>query len=80
VNKKVDGRRKRKPEKKHEGESRYPKEYKWEGQGAKREKKKGAIGGIIIGANSALKKSDKKRENKKDAWKEKFILAINGGN
>jgi hypothetical protein len=45
VNKKVDRRRKRKPEKKHEGESRYPKMYKWEGQGAKREKKKGAIGG-----------------------------------
>jgi hypothetical protein len=26
-----------------------------------------------------LKKSDKKREKKKDAWKEKFIWAINGG-
>jgi hypothetical protein len=26
-----------------------------------------------------LKKSDKQREKKKDAWKEKFIQAINGG-
>jgi hypothetical protein len=55
VKKKVDRRRKRKPEKKHEGESRYPKMYKWEGQGAKREKKKGAIGGIITGAKLTIK-------------------------
>jgi hypothetical protein len=37
-----------------------PKEYKWEAQGAKREKKKGsAPRGIMTGVNWGLKKSGK---------------------
>jgi hypothetical protein len=51
-----------------------PKEYKREGQGAKREMKKGrATGGIITAVKLGIKKNDKKREKKKHAWKEKFI-------
>jgi hypothetical protein len=40
MNKKVDGQRKLKPEKKHKRGKSLPKEYNWKGQGAKREKKK----------------------------------------
>jgi hypothetical protein len=59
VNKKVDGQRKRKPEKKHRGESRYRKSYKWEGQGTKKEKKKErAIGGC---KKKAIRKGRRRR-------------------
>jgi hypothetical protein len=52
VNKKVDGQRKRKPEKKRKGE----------GQGAKREKEKGRVtGGIITGVKLGIKE---KRQEK----------------
>jgi hypothetical protein len=65
MNKKVDQRRKRKPEKKHKGESRYlestngfPFVLSLFCQGAKSENKKGRATGGIRG----LKKSYKKRE------------------
>jgi hypothetical protein len=45
------------------------KKYKWDGQGVKKEKKKGRATGEIV----ELERSEKKREKKKDAWKEKFI-------
>jgi hypothetical protein len=66
VNKKVDGQRKRKPEKKHKRESHYRNSrYKWEGQGAKREKKKGrATGGIITGVKLGIK--EKRQEKGKE--------------
>jgi hypothetical protein len=50
-----------------------PKEYKWEGQEAIREKKKGrATGGIITGVKLGI---EEKRQEKgeEEAWKEKFI-------
>jgi hypothetical protein len=59
----VNGQRKRKPEKKHKGESRYRKSTK----------------GKVKGQKEKRKREDKKREKKKDAWKEKSIQAINGG-
>jgi hypothetical protein len=45
-------------------EKSLPKEYKWEGRGAKREKKKGtATAGIIKGVKLGIKeKRQKKRE------------------
>jgi hypothetical protein len=45
-------------------EKSLPKEYKWEGQGAKREKKKGrATGGITIGVKLGF---NEKRQEKKE--------------
>jgi hypothetical protein len=42
-----------------------PKEYKWEGQGANREKKKGrAIGGIITGVKLGIR--EKRQEKGKE--------------
>jgi hypothetical protein len=71
VNKKLDGQRKRKPEKRYIQRGKLlPKEYKWEGKWAKKEKKKGrATRGIITGVKLEIKK----RKKKKDAWNEKFI-------
>jgi hypothetical protein len=67
VNKEVDGQRKRNPEKKYKGESRYRKSRNGKVKGQK--KKKGrAIGKIITAVKLEIKKSDKKRE-KKDIWK-----------
>jgi hypothetical protein len=55
VNKKVDGQREQKPEKKHNGESRYR-------RSTKGEKKKGrATGGIITGMKLGIKE---KRQEK----------------
>jgi hypothetical protein len=74
VNKNVNGQRKRKTEKKHKGENCYRKSTNGKIKGQK-EKRKGEElpGNNNRGEIKALKKSDKKREKKKDAWKEKFI-------
>ncbi|KAH0810137.1 hypothetical protein GEV33_012654 [Tenebrio molitor] len=61
VNKTVDGPRKRKPEKKHKWEDRYQKSTNEKVKGQKEKRKE-----LLPGNN-------KKRENKKDAWKEKWI-------
>jgi hypothetical protein len=60
VNKKVDGQRKRKPEKKHKGEKTLPKQM-----GKSRGKKRKEKGKSYRESNN--------REKKKDVWKEKFI-------
>jgi hypothetical protein len=54
-----------------------PKEYKWESQEAKREKKKGrATGGIITGVKLGIKEKRQEKGEKKHAWKEKLIYAM----
>jgi hypothetical protein len=68
VNKKVDGQRKRKPEKKHKGESGYQKSTNGMVKDQKEKKGKSYPGNKNRG-EIGEKKSDKKREKKQDAWK-----------
>jgi hypothetical protein len=59
MNKKVDGQRKRKPEKKHKSGKSLSKEYNWKGQGVKGQKEKRKRnelpGEIITGVKLGIK-------------------------
>jgi hypothetical protein len=57
-----------------------PKKYKWEGQVAKSDKKKGrATGGIMAGVKLGIKEKRQEKGEEVGSMEEKFIQAINGG-
>jgi hypothetical protein len=68
VNKKVDGQRKRKPEKKHKGDSRHRKSRNGKVKGQKEKRKRDELpGGIITGVKLGIKekRQEKGEDNKK---------------
>jgi hypothetical protein len=77
VNKNVDGQRNVKPKRRTKGKVATERVQ----MGKSRSKKRKEIGksyrGIITGVKFGIKEN--RQEKKKDAWKEKFIQAINGG-
>jgi hypothetical protein len=65
VNKKVRWIKKTETGKEAQREKSLPKEYTWEGQGAKREKKKGrSTGGIITGVKLGIKEKRQEKGEK----------------
>jgi hypothetical protein len=67
VNKQVDGQRKRKPEKKHKGGSRYLKSTNGKVKGQKEKKKERATRGKL-----GIKEK-RQEKGEEEGWKEKFI-------
>jgi hypothetical protein len=70
MNKKVDVQRKRKPEKKHKGESRYRQSTNG------KVKKRRTTGGIITGEKLGFKEKRQEKGEKKDVWKETYIQCL----
>jgi hypothetical protein len=74
VNKKVYGQRKRKPEKKHKGESSYGR-VQMERSRGKKEKKKGRVtGGIITGVKLGIKEKRQENGEEEGCMERKFTI------